>query len=179
MRSTKLLIGGALVISIVTLANPVSTSASGFIQVASKNPYGGAVIDPLPITATIFTVTNGKKSITYSVESLLAIKSEKVTIFEPFIKRKQTFDAIPLSYFLKKSGITSKMKIDTIALNQYKYSNLASEFTSAHAYLAIRLWGKDIPYNQGGPIRIIFPTNSKWFENLDPWNWSLREIRVK
>lgn len=163
---------------ISVIANPTNANGVSVLKADTKNPYGGAAIDPLPITATIFTVTNGKKSISYSLKSLLAIKSEKITIFEPFIKKEQSFDAIPLSYFLTKSAITSKMKIDTVALNQYVYSNLAGKFTSAHAYLAIRLSGKNIPYNQGGPIRIIFPTTSKWYKFLDPWNWSLSAINV-
>lgn len=46
-------------------------------------------------------------------------------------------------------------------------------------YLAIARGGKDIPYDQGGPIRIVFPDKSKWAKNLDAWNWSIRKIIVK
>jgi hypothetical protein len=41
----------------------------------TTNPYGGTDIDPLPATATIFTVANGKKSINYSKNDLLKIRS--------------------------------------------------------------------------------------------------------
>ena len=113
------------------------------------------------------------------MKSLLAIKSKNISIYEPFIKKRQSFTVIPLSYFFIKNSITSSMKIDTIALNQYVYSNSAGNFTSAKAYLAIKRDGKDIPYNQGGPVRIIFPKGSKFSNNLDAWNWSLSAIKVK
>ena len=157
--------------------NPVS--ATNFLAASPANPYGGAAIDPLPASATIFTVTNGKKTVNYSKNSLLAIKSSTITILEPFVKKKQTFTVVPLDYFLAKSAITSKMKIDTIALNDYIYSNKAGNFSQAKAYIAFKRFGKDIPYNEGGPIRIIFDSSSSWFKYLDAWNWSLRTIKVK
>lgn len=157
----------------------IPSNASGFMAASSANPYGGAAIDPLPASATIFTVTNGKKSVNYSKNSLLAIKSTIITIQEPFVKKKQSFTVIPLDYFLAKSAITSSMTIDTIALNDYIYSNKAGNFSQARAYIAIKRFGKDIPYNEGGPIRIVFDTPSSWFKFLDAWNWSLRTIKVK
>ena len=36
-----------------------------------------------------------------------------------------------------------------------------------------------IPYDQGGPIRIIYPDSSRWSKFLDPWNWSLTRITAK
>ena len=155
------------------------SNASIFMAASPSNPYGGAAIDPLPATATIFSVTNGKKTINYSKNSLLAIKSTIITIQEPFVKKKQSFTVIPLDYFLAKSAITSSMTIDTIALNDYIYTNKAGNFSQAKAYLAFKRFGKDIPYNEGGPIRIVFDTPSSWFKYLDAWNWSLRTIKVK
>jgi hypothetical protein len=38
---------------------------------------------------------------------------------------------------------------------------------------------KEIPYDQGGPIRIIFGSKSTWAKYLDAWNWSLSSITVK
>lgn len=113
------------------------------------------------------------------MKSLLALKSKDISIYEPFVKRTQTFTVIPLSYFFTKNSIISIMKINTIAVNDYIYSDSAGNFTSANAYLAIKRFGKAIPYDQGGPIRIIFQKDSKYFSNLDAWNWSLNAITVK
>jgi hypothetical protein len=76
-------------------------------------------------------------------------------------------------------GISGNDKVATRALNDYVYSNTASKFLAANGYVAIKRNGVDIPYDQGGPIRLVFADNSIWAKNLDAWNWSLSSIAVK
>jgi hypothetical protein len=76
-------------------------------------------------------------------------------------------------------GISGKDKVITTALNDYIFQNTAANFIAADAYLAIRRNGAEIGYDQGGPIRIVFPDDSKWAKNLDAWNWSIESISVK
>ena len=154
------------------------TIATTKIMADTSNPYGGTNIDPLPATATIFTVTNGKKSINYSKNDLLKIKSTIISIYEPFVQKRQSFTVIPLDYFLGKSGIPSSATIDTIALNDYIFSEKSANFSKAKAYIAIARFGKDIPYNQGGPLRLVYANSSTWAKSLNAWNWSLRTIKV-
>lgn len=163
---------------VIAPGNQSSAAPSKLLMADPANPYGGTKIDPLPASATIFTVTNGGKSIDYSKNDLMAIKSTTISIFEPFLKKRQSFTVIPLDYFLVKSSIKSSTMIETIALNEYKYSNKAENFSNAKAYLAIQRFGKDIPYNQGGPIRLIYSNSSLWVKNLDAWNWSLRTLKT-
>ena len=173
-----------IALMVTTLGHTSATSAQASILTATRlmadtsNPYGGTNIDPLPATATIFTVTNGKKSINYSKNDLLKIKSSVISIFEPFVQKRQSFTVIPLDYFLGKSGISSSVTIDTVALNDYIFSEKSANFSKAKAYIAIARFGKDIPYNQGGPLRLIYAANSSWSKNLSAWNWSLRSIKV-
>jgi hypothetical protein len=94
------------------------------------------------------------------------------------VQKKQSFTVIPLDYFLGKSGISSSATIDTIALNDYIFSEKAANFSKAKAYIAIARFGKDIPYNQGGPLRLIYANTSTWAKSLNAWNWSLRSIKV-
>ena len=179
----------ALTLGITLMAATLASTSIPSVQALSiattrlmadtTNPYGGTNIDPLPATATIFTVTNGKKSINYSKNDLLKIKSTIISIFEPFVEKRQSFTVIPLDYFLGKSSISSSATIDTIALNDYIFSEKAGNFSKAKAYIAIARFGKDIPYNQGGPLRLIYASNSSWSKNLSAWNWSLRSIKVK
>lgn len=159
----------------LTHASPIATN---FIKAETTNPYGGTDIDPLPDNATIFTVQNGGKAINYSKIDLLAIKSSIIKIYEPFVRKRQSFTVIPLDYFLGKSSILPSKSIDTVALNDYIYSNKASNFSKAKAFIAFKRFGKDIPYNQGGPLRLIYADTSRWSKNLDAWNWSLRTIKV-
>ena len=170
----------ALVMSFVTVTTGASASANlNLLNAETTNPYGGTAIDPLPASATIFTVESAGKIVNYSKNDLLAIKSEVITIFEPFVKKKQSFTVIPLDYFLGKSSIAANKTIDTIALNDYIYSNKAANFSQVKAFIAFKRFGKDIPYNQGGPLRLIYSNTSSWAKNLDAWNWSLRSIKVR
>ena len=183
-RIPKRIYSSLLVMAIIVGVTGVSSShlnasASNFLQADATNPYGGAVIDPRPDTAIIFSIKNGTKTINYSKKDLLAIKSSIITIFEPFVGKTQSFTVIPLTYFLGKSSIAASMSIDTIALNDYIYANKVANFTKAKAYIAFKRFGKDIPYNQGGPLRLVYSNTSSWSKNLDAWNWSLRSIRVR
>lgn len=161
-------------ISIIGLGADVSSS-----QASTTNPYGGTAIKPPAPTETILTVTNGTGVKKYSMNVLTKMKLSEIKIFEPFVKVNQTFTAIPLSALFAASGIVGKASVKTIALNDYIYTNTAKSFIAANGYLAIARTGKPIPYDQGGPIRIIFPNSSIWAKNLDPWNWSLKAISVK
>ncbi len=143
------------------------------------NPYGGVAVKPPAANETIFTINNGKKVIKYSMNSLKAMKPITITIYEPFVKKEQSFSVISISNIAKKSGINPKAKLVTIALNDYTYTNTLQNFVAAKGYIAIARNGKPIPYDQGGPIRIVFPKDSKWSKFLDPWNWSLSSIVVK
>lgn len=166
----------ALLITLLALA---VTSATITGAVAEKNPYGGIAVPPPAPNEIIFKVTNASKTLSYSMNSLRALSPKKITIYEPFVKKNQTFTAIPLSALFLKSKIAGKASVRTIALNDYVYANTAKNFLAANAQLAIALDGKPIPYDLGGPIRLIYPKDSVWSKNLDAWNWSLSSISVK
>ena len=86
------LLAMALVVSFVAVSTGANASANlNPIKAETTNPYGGTAIDPLPATATIFTVENAGKVIKYSKNDMLAIKSSIITIFEPFVKKKQSY----------------------------------------------------------------------------------------
>jgi hypothetical protein len=145
----------------------------------ATNPYGAAPMDPPGPNEIVLTLKKGTKVLKYTMKQLLALKSATLSINEPFVKKRQTFRAIPLSLLFAKVGIKGNDMVATKALNDYVYSNTAAKFVSAKGFLAIQRAGKDIPFDQGGPIRIIFPSNSTWATFLDPWNWSLMTISVK
>ena len=49
----------------------------------------------------------------------------------------------------------------------------------SHALIATLRDNAPIPYDQGGPIRIVFPDRTPLSSVLDAWNWSLTSITVK
>jgi len=146
----------------------------------TKNPYGASVpVDPPRPNDVILTVTNHSKVVRFSLNSLRKLGATQISIFEPFVKVRQTFTVVSLAKIFKSANILSSATVLTDALNDYIYTNTAKNFTDSQGQLAIARFGGAIPYDQGGPIRIIFPDKSTLGKNLSAWNWSLNVITVK
>lgn len=143
------------------------------------NPYGGTKVDPLGPNETILTISKGKVVTKLSLNKLLKLTPKEISIYEPFVKTRQKFTAVKLSVLFGLVGIKSTDQVSTFALNDYIYKNSAKSFLDAGGYLAFKRDRELISYDQGGPVRIIFPDNSKWSKFLDPWNWSLTKILAK
>ncbi|MBC7463149.1 MAG: hypothetical protein H7227_02695 [Actinobacteria bacterium] len=178
----KLSIVGVIVIATISFLS--TSGAAGTEKTSSpkpsvSNPYGAGAIDPAGPNDPILVVTGSSKSQKFTMKDLLALKPIKISLFEPFVKKRQQFSVIRLSYLFKTMEIKSGEKVVTKALNNYEYVNTALEFMAANGYLAIKRNGLDIPYDQGGPIRLVYPDSSKWSKSLDPWNWSLASISVR
>jgi hypothetical protein len=73
---------------------------------------------------------------------------------------------------------TDSGTLSTIALNNYVYDGSIPELVAGQAMIAVQRAGQDIPVDQGGPIRIVFPDDSPMASNLDAWNWSLMRIEA-
>jgi hypothetical protein len=144
-----------------------------------KNPYGTATVDPAGPNEVILTLSKGDRRVDFAYPRLAKLKQSTISIYEPFLKKRQTFTVIKLQTLFTFVGISGKDKVTTKALNDYIYQNTAANFIAANAYLAIKRDGVEIGYDQGGPIRIVFPNDSKWAKNLDAWNWSIESISVK
>ena len=163
-----------------SIATVIALSTLPYAEAAdTKNPYGTAVVDPAGPNEIILSISKGKERADFTLSRLQKIKSKTITIYEPFVKKHQTFTVIPLKTIFGFVGISGKDRVSTRALNDYIYTNTAEKFLAADGYLAIKRNGADIPYDQGGPIRIIFPNTSKWANFLDAWNWSIATISVR
>jgi hypothetical protein len=161
----------------VVVASAITLTPSAVA--ADKNPYGTSVVDPAGPNEIIFSVSKGSREADFTATRLLKMKSSVISIYEPFIKKRQKFTVIPIKNFFVLAGISGNDKVVTTALNDYSYTNTASKFIAANAYIAIKRDGQPIPYDQGGPIRLVFADQSKWAKQLDAWNWSLASISVK
>ena len=165
-------------VALLVLFLSTASLAPSFAE-SQKNPYGTVQIDPAATNEVILTITKGGKRADFAYSRLLKLKHSTISIYEPFLKKRQTFTVISFSTLFSFVGISGNDKVKTRALNDYIFSAKASDFIAAQGYLAIKRNGAPIPYDQGGPIRIIFPDQSKWSKNLDAWNWSLSTISVQ
>jgi hypothetical protein len=146
---------------------------------AARNPYGTSTVDPAAPNEVILTISKGARSADFAYPRLLKLKHSTITIYEPFLKKRQTFTVVRLQTLFNFVGISGSDKVVTKALNDYIFTAKASDFIKGGAYIAIKRNGAPIGYDQGGPIRIVFSDDSSWAKNLDAWNWSLESIRVK
>lgn len=183
-KVATLLLSGALALILTGCGStkaPVtsSPSQSATPSASPSNPYGAAPIDPPALTDPLLTVSKGSTSSVLTMAQLIALGTTDISIYEPFVKQRQTFTVIPLTKIFALASISGSDSVDTKALNDYVYTNTAAKFVTAKGYLAIKRNGMDIPFDQGGPIRIVFPDDSTWTKFLDPWNWSLSTISVK
>jgi hypothetical protein len=104
---------------------------------------------------------------------------DQFSIFEPFVKERQSSTVVTFAEIFKSADISSTADVMTDTNNNYVYSNTAKNFIEPQGQIAIARFGAPIPYDQGGPIRIIFPDRSVLGKNINAWNWSLSIIRVK
>lgn len=160
--------------TVVNAAPAPATSSSA----ETENPYGGFAVANPAADEVILTVTNGDKTIDFSTMDLKKLETTEVTIDEPFVNKKQTFVGVPMSVLFDSVGIKSTDKVSTLALNDYKYDDLAGKFTESKGIIAFLRDGTEIPMDQGGPIRIVFPSATPYFDYLDAWNWSIRSISI-
>ena len=156
-----------------------SAASSASPSPTSTNPYGVLTVDPPGPTEAVLTITGGSAGpVALTLAQLEALGTETVTIDEPFVKQRLTFTGVPMAKLLAKAGIPDGAHITTKALNDYEYANVASAFTGSHAIIATKRGDEPVPFDAGGPIRIIFPDGSALASTLDAWNWSLASIRL-
>lgn len=160
-----------------TQTSPTSTSAQA-APTSIGNPYGGPTIDPPGPDEPILTVTGGSTPLKLTMDQLNALGRTSMTVDEPFVKKRQTFTGVPLAAVLARAGIPDTASIDTVALNAYQYSSAVGPLVASSALIATKRDDAPIPYNQGGPIRLVYPDGSKLSSVLDAWNWSLVSINA-
>jgi hypothetical protein len=143
------------------------------------NPHGIGPIDPPLPGAPVLTVHGGTTPLALTLDTLNALGTKTITLDEPFVKRRETYSGVPLAAVLGEAGIPNTATIDTIGLDGYHYVSIAKPMLESQALIATDRGGEPIPYDQGGPIRLVFPDGTPLSSVLDAWNWSLDVITVK
>jgi hypothetical protein len=155
-----------------------SPSAQASTTPSATNPYGAGPIDPPAPNEPVLTVKGGQTPLSLTIDQLNALGDTTVTLDEPFVKKRQTFSGVPLATVMAKAGIPNTATVETVALNDYHYASPVGPMVDSLALLATKRDGQPIPYDQGGPVRIVFPDGTPLSSNLDAWNWSLASIAV-
>jgi len=163
----------------VDASGSITGTSSTTASPAQPNPYGTLTIDPPGPHDPLLTLAGGSAgTVALTLAELEALGTETITIYEPFLKRRQTFTGVPLAAVLVRGGIDSGATVLTRALNDYEYAAKGALLVASGAIIATRLGRDPIPYDAGGPIRLIFPDSTDFSSILEAWNWSLSEISL-
>ena len=156
-----------------------SPSPTASPSASSTSPYGTLTIDPAGPDDPVLVVDGGSSGHqAFTMVQLEALGTTTITVDEPFVKKRQSFTGVPLSKILAKAGIAGGVRVNTHALNDYDYANVASAFTGSDALVATQRDAARIPLDQGGPIRLVYPDGTALSSVLDAWNWSLASLEV-
>ena len=156
-------------------SSAVAASKSG----QPLNPYTQGTVDPPAPGSPVLTVVGGTTPLSLTLDELDSMGSATISIDEPFVNRRETYSGVPLATVLGKAGIPDTATIDTDAIDHYHYVSVVKPMVDSQALIATRRDGAPIPYDQGGPIRIVFPDGTPLSSVLDAWNRSLNSITVK
>jgi hypothetical protein len=116
-----------------------------------------------------------------STSTLRGLAREQVTLYEPFQKRRVTFQAVPLRAVLARVGVPAGAKtVHAVALNDYVVDIPLKIAQGKGVYLAVRNGdGSAIPVEDGGPNRIVFAAGAKGADVENYWIWSLSTVTFR
>lgn len=175
-------LGLAAVLSVVLLAGcsqadePQALESQTSQAAATENPYGVLTIDPPGADEAILTVDGKGADGSFTTAEFKALGATELTIAEPFIKQTQVFVGVPLQVLVDQLGLARESDLLTVALNDYRWTGNVGELLDSDALIAYQVDGRDIGYDEGGPLRLVFPDGSSLSTNLDAWNWSLSQL---
>jgi hypothetical protein len=164
-------------VALVAACAPGSPEPAEPVASTSSDVYGGFPVASPGADEVVLTLV-GSSTVELTMGELEALATAEVTFVEPFVKAEQTFQVIRLADVLALAGIARGDRVDTIALNDYRFQDDVDGLLDAGALLAVGRSGGPIPMSEGGPIRLVFDVDSPYHEFLDAWNWSLRSIVV-
>lgn len=155
---------------------PEASATQSSAPAPEENPYGVLTIDPPAADEAILTVDGKGSDGSFTTSEFTALGATEVTLFEPFVKQTQTFVGVPLSTIVEALGIDPASDLLTVALNDYRWTGNVGQMLESQALVAYQVDGRDIGYDEGGPIRLVYPDGTALSTNLDAWNWSLAQL---
>jgi hypothetical protein len=165
----------ALLIALLAIAGCGGSAPVTSPTEAPENPYGGFPIDP-PADDEVVLSIDGNPGLELTYAEMQARATVTYDIVEPFVARAESFTGVLLSDLAQEAGLPADAQVTTLALNGYEYADSLATLVDSDAMIAVFRDGEIIPMDEGGPIRLIFPAGSAYYEFLDAWNWSLRNI---
>jgi hypothetical protein len=125
--------------------------------------------------------TNVGKNLEFDMKTLERMGLRSIELYEPFKKRRMTFEAIPLRTLLDVAKLNpAAANLHAVALNDYSVDLPVDVARGDGVYLATHNGdGSPISLADGGPIRIVFLDGAAGGKVQNYWIWSLGTVGVK
>ena len=164
--------------------SPSPTSLSTVLTPARLLP-GQAV--PTPATTPVLTLTgqigrpNGAAGLSLDVATIEELGLREVTLYEPWVKKRLTFQGVWLADLLAVAGVPATARVVRLtALDDYQIELPMADVRGGGILLATRTGeGTAIPVEDGGPTRIVFAGGVPAGQDAKQWIWSLVRLDVR
>ena len=141
---------------------------------------------PMPAGDQILSITglisnpNDEDGASLDLDTLENMPRVQLKVFEPFEKKDIVFEGVLMSELMEIVGAdSSAKKVHFTALDDYKIQLPMSEFEKSDVLLATKADGAYMSVVDGGPTRIVFPSDSELGRNTDMWIWNVDEMVVR
>lgn len=170
-------------------AGDESASAKGEVsqhELIAKGDIG--VGDPIPLSRTepilsirgLISNTNDGARTRMDMDALESLPLVRLRVYEPFEDKGMTFEGVLVSDLIKIVGANaSAHQLHIEALDDYSVDLSLAEISRSSVVLATKADGKPMSIADGGPTRIIFPSDSPMGRNIDLWIWNVESIVVR
>lgn len=156
------------------------------VQNVSAGSLASADAIPAPKQDAILDVsgkiskTNSGKKVELDLPTLEQMPLVELRVFEPFEKKNMIFEGVLMSDLMDIVGAdTTAQEAHFTALDDYEFDIPLEEFSRSDVLLATKADGQRMSIADGGPIRIVFPSDSELGQNTDAWIWNVETIVIR
>jgi hypothetical protein len=104
----------------------------------------------------------------------------ELEVYEPFVERRVTFTGVrPRDLLALVAPGAQPGKVELLALDDYETILDGALLLSDDLLLATHADGRQIPVEEGGPIRLVFADGAPDAANTDLWIWSVRWMTLR
>lgn len=166
--------------------------ALAVVSCGTTSPSGPAA--PLPLTTgplpapagdVVLTIIGGTDpnvgdETHLDIAGIESLGTTTIQVFEPFVSQELEFTGVPMSSVLGAAGIDLDSPLSWTALDLYELNFTHAEVRAENGFLATRMDGQPIEIADGGPVRLVFPTDDGPLGgDSSQWVWSLTQVETQ
>jgi len=146
---------------------------------------GDAVDLPLPTGEVVLTIhgsetANVEDRVELDLGAIESVGTVTVFVDEPFVNETLRVTGVRVDHLLGAAGVDPEAELLWTALDGYTVGFSRAAAAAEDTILAIKIEGQSIPIEEGGPVRVMFPSaEGPLGRDTNQWIWSVHDISVK